>query len=71
MRYLIVIEKSASGYSSYSPDVPGCVSTGNSPEETEMNMREAISFHIEGLRQEGYEIPLPTCRSSYIEIEAA
>ena len=71
MRYLIVIEKSASGYCSYSPDIPGCVSTGISPEETKMNMCEAIAFHIKGLKQEGCEIPSPTCSSSYIEIEAA
>ena len=70
MKYLIVIEKSKTGYSAYSPDLPGCVSTGNTIEETERNMREAISFHLEGLKEEGYEIPKPTSRSSYIEIAA-
>jgi predicted RNase H-like HicB family nuclease len=70
MKYLIVIEKSKTGYSAYSPDLPGCVSTGNTIEETEQSMREAISFHLDGLKEEGYEIPKPTSRSSYIEIAA-
>jgi len=68
MKYLIVIEKSETGYSAYSPDLPGCVSTGNTLEETEQNMREAIAFHIEGLKEEGYDIPEPTSRSSYVEV---
>jgi predicted RNase H-like HicB family nuclease len=70
MKYLIVIEKSETGYSAYSPDLPGCVSTGDTLEETEQNMREAIAFHIEGLKEEGYDIPKPTSRSSYIEVAA-
>lgn len=70
MKYLIVIEKSDTGFSAYSPDLPGCVSTGATEEETERNMREAIEFHIEGLRAEGYEVPAPTTRSSYVEIAA-
>lgn len=70
MKYLIVIEKSGTGYSAYSPDLPGCVSTGTTPEETEQNMQEAIKFHIDGLREEGYDIPKPTSRSSYVEIAA-
>lgn len=59
-KYLIIIEKTKTGYSAYSPDLPGCVSTGKTIEETEKNMKEAIEFHIEGLIIEGYEIPLPT-----------
>lgn len=70
MKYLIVIEKSDTGYSAYSPDLPGCVSTGTSLEETEQNMQEAIKFHIDGLKEEGYDIPQPTSRSSYVEIAA-
>ena len=70
MKYLIVIEKTATGFSAYSPDLPGCVSTGATEEETERNMREAIEFHIDGLREEGYEVPPPTSRSSYVEIAA-
>ncbi|MEQ8937147.1 MAG: type II toxin-antitoxin system HicB family antitoxin, partial [Gammaproteobacteria bacterium] len=48
----------------------GCVSTGKTPEETEQNMHEAIEFHIDGLKEEGYEIPIPTSRSSYVEVAA-
>jgi len=69
-KYLIVIEKTDSGYSSYSPDLPGCVSTGMSREEAEKNMREAIEFHVDGLRQEGYPVPEPQATSSYIELPA-
>ena len=69
-RYLIVIEQTDSGYSSYSPDLPGCVSTGNSPEEAETNMRKAIEFHVDGLRQEGYPVPEPQAGSSYAELPA-
>ena len=70
MKYLIVIEKSDTGYSAYSPDLPGCISTGATIEETEQNIREAIAFHIDGLKEEGYDIPQPTSRSSYVEIAA-
>lgn len=70
MKYLIIIEKSETGYSAYSPDLPGCVSTGSTTEETEVNMREAIEFHIDGLKEEGYDIPEPSSRSSYVEIAA-
>ena len=70
MKYLIIIEKSDTGYSAYSPDLPGCVTTGSSVEETERNMHKTIEFHIEGLRAEGYEVPKPTSRSSYVETAA-
>ena len=69
-KYLIVIERTDSGYSTYSPDLPGCVSTGKSREEAEKNMREAIEFHVDGLRQEGYSVPEPQATSSYIELPA-
>ena len=70
MKYLIVIEKTETGFSAYSPDLLGCVTTGHTVEETERNMHEAIEFHIEGLRTEGYEVPIPTSRSSYVEVAA-
>jgi predicted RNase H-like HicB family nuclease len=70
MKYLIVIEESETGYSAYSPDIPGCVSTGRTQEETLANMREAIAFHIEGLREEGFPIPKPSSISSYVEVAA-
>ena len=67
-RYLIVIEQTGTGYSTYSPDLPGCVSTGKTREEAEKNMREAIEFHVDGLREEGYPVPEPRTSSSYIEL---
>ena len=71
MKYLIVIEPTDTGYSAYSPDLPGCVSTGATHEEVESNMHEAIEFHLEGLRQEGYEVPEPNTSSAYIEVQAS
>jgi predicted RNase H-like HicB family nuclease len=67
-KYLIVIEKTSTGYSAYSPDLPGCVSTGATKEEVEKNMQEAIEFHLEGLKEEGYEIPEPVSYSIYVEV---
>jgi predicted RNase H-like HicB family nuclease len=69
-RYLIVIEHTDSGYSSYSPDLPGCVSTGRTRKEAENNMREAIEFHVDGLQQEGFPVPEPLASSSYVELPA-
>ena len=70
MQYLVVIEKTGTGYSAYSPDLPGCVSTGTTHEELEQNMREAIEFHLDGLRAENLEIPQPTTSSTYVEVAA-
>lgn len=67
MKYLTVIEKTGTGYSAYSPDLVGCVSTGSTIEEVTANMEEAIQFHLEGLKLEGYEIPEPKTTSTYIE----
>ena len=69
-KYLIVIEKTPTGYSAYSPDVPGCGSTGATKEEVEGNIQEALQFHIEGLREEGYPVPEPSSYSSYIDVAA-
>ena len=70
MKYLIVVEKTETGFSAYSPDVPGCVSTGRTEEETEANMKEAIEFHVDGLKQEGLPVPQPSTKSAYVEITA-
>jgi predicted RNase H-like HicB family nuclease len=70
MRYLIVIEKAATGFSAYSPDLPGCVSTGSTHDEIEKNIREAIEFHVAGFRQEGYELLLPSTYSIYVDVPA-
>jgi predicted RNase H-like HicB family nuclease len=69
-RYLIVVEKTGTGYSAYSPDLEGCVSTGATLEETEHNMREAIAFHLEGMRLEELSVPEPHTYSAYVEIPA-
>ena len=68
MRYLIVIEASETGFSAYSPDLPGCIATGCTRQEVENHMREAIEFHIEGLHDEGQDVPPGTSYSTYIEI---
>ena len=69
-KYLIIVEKTETGYSAFSPDVPGCGSTGTTKDEVERTIQEAIEFHLEGLREEGYEIPEPSTYSSYIDIAA-
>ena len=69
-KYLIVIEKSKTGFSSYSPDIPGCIATGRTKKEVEKNMYEAIQFHLEGLRQEGLNLPLNTTESEVLVFAA-
>jgi predicted RNase H-like HicB family nuclease len=69
-KYLIIIERTETGYSSYSPDLPGCVSTGKTREEAEQNMREAIEFHVDGLRKDGFPVPEPQTTSAYVELPA-
>ena len=69
-KYLIIIEETATGYSAYSPDLPGCVSTGATRSEVEQNMREAIAFHLDGLREEGLAVPEPHSYSAYVELPA-
>jgi len=70
VKYLIVIEKSKTGYSAYSPDVPGCVATGSTKSRAEKAMREAIELHLEGLRADGQKVPSPRSSSAYVEIPA-
>jgi len=67
-RYLIIIEPTPTGYSAYSPDLPGCISTGETREEVERNMKEAIEFHLDGLREDGTEIPHPQSDSAFCEV---
>lgn len=69
-KYLIVIEPTQTGFSAYSPDLPGCVSTGRTRGEVEKNMREAIAFHFDGLREEDQEVPEPQSYSAYVELPA-
>ncbi len=71
-RYLIVIEGStADNYSAYSPDVPGVAATGATREECEAQMREAIEFHLDGLRADGEPVPEPQCTAGYAVVEIA
>jgi predicted RNase H-like HicB family nuclease len=67
MRYAIVIEKAEGNYSAYVPDLPGCVATGETVAAVENEMRAAIRFHIEGLKEDGLPVPAPTSIADYIE----
>jgi len=67
MRYAVVIEKAAANYSAYVPDLPGCIATGPTVEEVEREIRAAIRFHIDGLREDGLPVPAPTSVIEYIE----
>ena len=70
MRYAIVIEKADGNYSAYVPDLPGCVATGATVPEVEAQIREAITFHVEGLREDGIAIPAPQSQVEYIDVAA-
>lgn len=70
MKYAVVIEKATSNYSAYVPDLPGCVATGTTVEEAEREIRAAIEFHLEGLKREGFEIPIPSSSVEYVEVAA-
>ena len=70
-RYAVVIEKGAANYSAYVPDLLGCVATGRTMAETESNIRQAIRFHLDGLREDGEPIPEPLTRCEYVDAGAA
>jgi predicted RNase H-like HicB family nuclease len=70
MRYAIVIEKAEGNYSAYVPDLPGCVATGATVAETEAEIREAIAFHLEGMREDGLAIPAPQSQVEYVDVAA-
>jgi predicted RNase H-like HicB family nuclease len=67
MRYAIVIEKADGNYSAYVPDLPGCVAAAESVEAVEVEIREAVRFHIEGLKADGSPIPQPTSIADYVD----
>jgi len=69
MRYAIVIEKAAGNYSAYVPDLPGCVATAATVEAVEAEIRDAIRFHIDGLRDDGLPISSPTSIAEYADID--
>jgi len=70
MRYAVVIEKAEGNYSAYVPDLPGCVATGETVAETEAEIREAIAFHLEGMREDGLAIPPPQSQVEYVDVAA-
>jgi len=70
MKILIVLEKTETGYSAYSPDVISCVATRATREEVEREMREAIAFYLKGLRADGAEFPEPNAYATYCDIAA-
>jgi predicted RNase H-like HicB family nuclease len=71
MRYLVVVEQGPASFGAYVPDLPGCVAAGETREEVLALIREAIEFHIEGLREDGQPVPLPSSTSEIVDVEAA
>jgi predicted RNase H-like HicB family nuclease len=70
MRYAVVIERAGNNYSAYVPDLPGCVATGDTAEQAERGIREAIEFHIEGMREDGLAVPEPSSTVEYVDVAA-
>ncbi len=70
MRYAIVIERAEGNYSAYVPDLPGCIATGATVAEVEAEIRNAIAFHLEGMRADGLPIPHPSSQVEYVEVAA-
>ena len=68
MRYAIVIEKAEGNYSAYVPDLPGCIATGATIEEVESEIRQAIIFHVEGLREDGLPVPPGESTVDYVDV---
>lgn len=69
-KYLIVVEKTKTGFSAYSPDLPGCVAPSNTKKSVEKEMRKAVQFHLQGLKKEGFSIPRPHSYSAYLAVAA-
>lgn len=67
-RYLVVVEQAGTNYSAYSPDVPGCIATGPTPEDVRARMQEAIEFHLQGLIEDGLPLPEPSSSAAMIEV---
>jgi predicted RNase H-like HicB family nuclease len=70
MKYLVVIEETAAGFSAYSPDLPGCVATGATRDEVTREMSAAVAFHVQGLQLEGLAVPPPHATSAYVDVPA-
>lgn len=67
-RYAIVLEKAKSNYAAYVPDLPGCVATGRTVKTTERRIREAITLHVQGLKEDGLPVPKPSSKVDYVEV---
>jgi predicted RNase H-like HicB family nuclease len=70
MQYLVVIERGPTSFGAYVPDLPGCVAVGESQQEVERLIREAIEFHIEGLREDGQAVPEPNSTPQLVSVDA-
>lgn len=70
MKVLIIVEQTATGFSAYSPDIPGSIATGATNEEVEQDIEEAVGFHLEGLRADGQEVPVPSSYATFVEVAA-
>ncbi len=68
MNYLVIIEKAGENYSAYLPDVPGCVATGRTKEETLKNIKQAFNMHVQGLKEDGIPLPKPKTEAKYISV---
>jgi predicted RNase H-like HicB family nuclease len=71
MKYLVVVEQGENGFGAYVPDLPGCIAAAETEQEVVELIREAIEFHIEGLREHGEHVPSPASRSTIVEVNAA
>ncbi len=71
MRFAVVIEKAENNFAAYVPDLPGCVATGATVEETGRQIREAIEFHIRGLKEDGLPVPEPTSQVDYVVVKSS
>ena len=69
MRYAIVIEKARNNFSAYVPDLPGCVSTGQTLKEVRKNIKDAVDFHLGGMLEDGESLPAPSAVCEYVEPE--
>jgi predicted RNase H-like HicB family nuclease len=68
VEYLVILEKAETNWAAYSPDVPGCIATGNSPEETLQEYHKALQMHLKGMAEDGLPLPLPTAKAQYIKV---
>lgn len=71
MRYMVIIEKTSSSYGAFVPDLPGCIAVGETETEVIKLIEEAIQFHLEGMKADGIQIPLPTSKSTFVEVSLA